>query len=113
MATWVGTSQVQEFYVLPHDRLHRTYTPMITKMMSSTATLTYTSGRLTRSGCATAPGRPTRLGHPARAVPVPLETVLTLAEVGDVEAPTGAIFIAAAIATVAVLLVPFGLKVDI
>lgn len=45
---------------------------------------------------------------PPRAVPVPLETLLALAEVGDVEAPSGAIFIAAAIATVAVLLVPFG-----
>lgn len=39
---------------------------------------------------------------------MPLETLLALAEVGDVEAPSGAIFIAAAIATVAVLLVPFG-----
>ena len=38
----------------------------------------------------------------------PVEVLLALGEVGDVEAPTGAIFIAAAIATVAVLLVPFG-----
>lgn len=43
---------------------------------------------------------------PSRCLPV--EVFLVLGEVGDVEAPTGTIFIAAAIATAAVLLVPFG-----
>jgi hypothetical protein len=43
---------------------------------------------------------------PSRCLPV--EVFLVLGEVGDVDAPTGTIFIAAAIATVAVLLVPFG-----
>ncbi len=44
---------------------------------------------------------------PTRAIP-DIDVLLVFGEVGDVEAPTGAIFIAAAIATVAVLLIPFG-----
>ena len=43
---------------------------------------------------------------PSRCLPV--EVFLVLGGVGDVVAPTGTIFIAAAIATAAVLLVPFG-----
>ena len=44
-----------------------------------------------------------------RALPVD-RALLFLAEVGDVEAPPATLFVAAAIATLAVLLVPFGLK---
>jgi len=67
------------------------------------------SGVMTRPRtCKISETRPSvrQFGPPSRCLPV--EVFLVLGEVGEVEAPTGTIFIAAAIATVAVLLVPFG-----
>lgn len=62
------------------------------------------SGVMTRPRTCKSPS--VRQFGPSRCLPV--EVFLVLGEVGDVEAPTGTIFIAAAIATAAVLLVPFG-----
>jgi hypothetical protein len=77
--------------------------------MIATQSLTsrpFPSGVMTRPQNRTISTRPRLALTPSRCVPV--EVFLVLGEVGDVEAPTGTVFIAAAIATVAVLLVPFG-----